>query len=325
MIREFIGDITERILSDGDIYLKDAEALLSIDGKDLECLFNNATKIREHFRGRKVSLCSITNAKSGNCPEDCAFCAQSNHRNTNAPGYTLISPEEMLKRAEEVIKYKTHRFCLVTSGCKLSEDELERICMGLRLIKNKFPELRLDASLGKISFEEATKLKEAGLTRYNHNLETCEEFFLKVCTTHTFSDRKKTIYNLKKAGLEVCCGGIFGLGESENQRLNFGFILKELDVDCIPINFLNPIPGTRLENAASLNPLEFLKMVAVYRFIHPKKEIKICGGREKNLGEIQPLIFQAGADSIIIGGYLTTNGNPAEKDLEMIKSLGLEV
>ncbi|MDP2939193.1 MAG: biotin synthase BioB [Candidatus Omnitrophota bacterium] len=325
MMRKLIKGITKRILQGLEISFNDAQPLLSLRPNDLDFLFENANSIRERFRGNRVGLCSITNAKSGGCLEDCAFCSQSNFHHTNIKTYPLITPKGMLGRAKKACETKAHRFCLVTSGCSLTEDELDNICFGLNLIKNKFPDLKLDASLGVISLEDAKKLKQAGLSRYNHNLEACEEFFPKVCTTHTFSARKRTILNLKKAGLEVCCGGIFGLGESEIERLKLGFILKELDVDCIPLNFLNPIPGTRLENNLKPKPLELLKMVAIYRFIHPKKEIKICGGRENNLKRSQAMIFKAGADSIIIGGYLTTRGNPVEKDLEMIKSLGLEV
>lgn len=324
-MKKIIQKLSHKIINNAEINFEETKKLLAFESDDLEFLFQAASRIRYNFRGNRVGLCSITNAKSGNCSQDCAFCAQSSHHKTNAETYPLISLDEMLKRAERILEYKAHRFCLVTSGCKLSEDELQRICLGLSLIKNKFPQLKLDASLGEISFEQAIKLKDAGLTRYNHNLETCEEFFPRVCTTHTFADRVKTIKNLKKSGLEVCCGGIFGLGESEEERLKFGFTLKELDVDCIPINFLNPIPGTIFANNSLPNPLELLKMVAIFRFIHPKKEIKICAGRENNLGKLEPWIFKAGADSIIIGGYLTTSGNPADKDLEMIKSCGLEV
>lgn len=324
-MRKFIENIAEKILVGNDINFEQAKQLLLVKNKGLDFLFLKASLILQHFRGKRVGLCSITNAKSGGCLEDCAFCAQSVFHQTNVAVYPLISPQEMLKRAALAEKTKTQRFCLVTSGCSLEDADFEKICLGLHLIKNKFPDLKLDASLGKISYTQARKLKQAGLSRYNHNLETCEEFFPKICTTHTFFERKRTIQNLKKAGLEVCCGGIFGLGETQIQRLKFAFTLRELDVDCIPINFLNPIAGTHLENATKLSPCELLKMIAIYRFIHPKKEIKICGGRERNLKDQQHLIFKAGADSIIIGGYLTTGGNSIAKDLEMIKKMGLEV
>ncbi len=324
-MKELIESIAKKILQGQDFTFPEALSLLPINKNELEFLFLSAGKIRERFRGRRVGLCSITNAKSGNCLEDCAFCAQSGRHKANVQVYPLISAAEMLKRAGEAFKTGTQRFCLVTSGGTLKDEELDKICLGLKLIREKFPQLKLDASLGRISFAAARRLKEAGLSRYNHNLETCEEFFPRICTTHKFSGRKETIANLKKAGLEVCCGGIFGLGESALQRIKFAFTLKELDVDCVPINFLNPIPGIRLENKKADNPLELLKMVAIYRFILPKKEIKICAGRERVLKGLQPMLFNAGADSIIIGGYLTTTGNPIQKDLEMIKLSGLEV
>lgn len=323
---DMIRKVEERILQGGDLSFEEALILVEIeDKKELESLFIAANRIREKFRGRKVDLCSITNAKSGNCSQDCSFCAQSAHSNTKVNVYPLISAEEILSRASQASLNKAHRFCIVTSGCFVEEDEFKEICKAIGLIKNKFPTLKMDASLGKLTREKTVALKEAGLDRYNHNIETVESFFDKVCTTHSFQDRLETLKILKQVGIEVCCGGIIGLGESNRQRIEFAFCLKDLDVDCLPINFLNPVQGTPLQNSNIPEPLELLKIISIFRLILPRKQIRICGGRERNLGEFQSQIFFAGADAIILGGYLTTKGNEPHQDLQMISDLGLTV
>ncbi len=323
-MKKYIKELAEKVVRGEFLEKEEAKKLLSIDSVSLSGLLEQANRIRAYFRGRKVHLCSITNAKSGACSQDCKFCSQSIHYSTNTPAYPLIEPGEMLARAEFAFKKKTERFCLVTSGGKLTDKEIDLVCTGIRLIKNLFPTLKLDASLGAISKKNAKKLKQAGLIRYNHNLETSENFFPKICTTHTFKQRFSTVRILKEVGLEVCCGGIFGLGESEIDRLNLAFSLRKLDVDCIPINLLNPIKGTPLENNQLLSHQEAFKMIAIFRFIHPEKEIKICGGRQAVLKDKQSGIFFAGADSIILGDYLTTKGSKPSDDFVMIKSLGLE-
>lgn len=322
----FIEKLRDRVLSGEDILFGEAEELLNTSEREFYSLLSAANSVREKYQGNIVNLCSITNAKSGNCPEDCAFCSQSSFHNAKILEYPLLSVEEILNKASQAAKTKTNRFCIVISGRGVDEkDELNIICDAIRKIRTEFPKLKIDASLGFISKEGIYKLKEAGLTRYNHNLETAKSYFSSVCTTHTYEDRIATVKDLKGAGLEVCCGGIFGLGETQNQRLELAFALRELDVDCVPINFLNPIAGTQFENNPPLKPLELLKMIAIYRFILPKKEIRICGGRQVNLRSLQPLIFTAGADAIIIGNYLTTKGSPPEEDLKMIEDMGLKV
>lgn len=321
-----VENLRDRVLAGEDISFEEAEQLTNLPIAELPFLLSAANSIREKYRSNIVNLCAITNAKSGNCPEDCVFCSQSSHHNTKIPEYPLISVDEIVNRAREAVKTKTNRFCIVISGRGVDEaKELNIICDAIRKIKDEFPNLKIDASLGFISKEGIRRLKDAGLTRYNHNLETAKSHFSSVCTTHKYEDRTATVRDLKEAGLEVCCGGIFGLGESPKQRLELAFALRELDVDCIPINFLNPIPGTAFQNNPPLQPLELLKMVAIYRFILPKKEIRICGGRQVNLRSLQPLIFTAGADAIIIGNYLTTKGSPPEEDLKMIEDMGLKV
>ena len=324
-MQKFIQELTDKVLEEKDISLQEAGELLRAESSDLFYLFASANRIRRHFRGNGLSLCAITNAKSGNCPEDCKFCAQSAHHNTDVLVYPLITPDEMLARAEQAFKAGIHRFCFVTSGAKLDDAEIESLCSGIAAIKKKFPKLKLDSSLGKIDFTRAKQLKDAGLDRYNHNIETHPQFYSQICTTHTFQERLKTIDILKKAGLEVCCGGIFGMGENHPQRIEFGFILKDLDVDSVALNFLNPVSGTGLEGAAPIPALEILKIVATLRFILPKKELRLCGGREKNLRSLQALAFSAGIDATITGDYLTTKGSPISEDIQMLLDLGFYV
>jgi len=322
----FIEELRDKIFSGLNIQFEEAKHLLNFSSDKLFPLLGAADSIRERYRSNIINLCAITNAKSGNCPEDCAFCSQSIHHNANVQKYPLISINEILIKAKEAVKMRANRFCIVISGRGVDETkELDIIYKAIRRIRDEFPNVKIDASLGFISKEGIYKLKEAGLTRYNHNLETAKSHFPNVCTTHRYEDRVKTVRNLKEAGLEICCGGIFGLGETPKQRLELAFALRELDVDCVPINFLNPIVGTRFQNNPPLRPLELLKMIAIYRFILPKKEIRVCGGRQVNLGSIQPLIFTAGSDAIIIGNYLTTKGGSPEEDFKMIEDMGLRI
>ena len=324
--KTLVNTIGERILSGGSILFDEALTLAAAGGeRDLGHIYSTANRIRNHFRGNSVDLCAITNAKSGSCSENCAFCSQSSHHNTSVDTHPLISVDEIVGRATKAVKSRAHRFCIVTSGCNVSEKEMKLICEAIRLIKQKFPRLKMDASLGKLSETQARSLKEAGLDRFNHNIETTKSFFSKICTTHLFGDRIKTIKILKKVGIEVCCGGIIGLGEDSKQRIELAFTLKELDVDCVPLNFLNPVPGTPLKDNSIPDIAELLKLISIFRFVLPKKQIRICGGRQRNLGDSQAQIFFAGADAIIIGDYLTTKGSPARQDLKMISDLGLEV
>lgn len=319
----FIERIADSVLEGKAVNLRQAKRLSAIKGDNIYSFFNSAYKIRKKFRGKKVELCAIANARSGACSENCAFCAQSSWHRTEVKVYPLLSEEKLFKRAEGAQKTGAGYFCIVTSGRRIQEKkDFLKICKAVSKIRSQL-KLNVDASLGELSLEEAKALKDAGLFRYNHNLETARSLYPEVCTTHTYADRLKTIENVKKAGLELCSGGIFGMGESLNQRLELAFALREFNPECIPINFLNPIPGTRLSKQNPLSALEFLKIIAILRFLFPKQEIKVCGGREANLRSLQPLMFLAGADSMIIGDYLTTKGNPPQDDLKMIQDLGL--
>jgi biotin synthase len=297
--------------------------LSKLEGTDVFELFALSNTTRINFRGNRVDLCSIVNAKSGACPEDCSFCAQSSQSQANVSIYPLVSKEKILEAAFLAKERGVKRFCIVTSGKKALDRDLKQICSFISEIKNLglFP----CATLGMLSASELKELKDAGLHRYHHNLETSEAFFKDICRTHTYREKINTIEAAKSLGLSICSGGIFGLGESWEDRIDMAFALKELKVDSVPINFLTPIHGTPLGSRELLNPLEALKIIAIYRLILPECEIRACGGRPNTLRDLNSYIFVAGADGLLTGNYLTTQGRSPEDDLQMIKDLGLEV
>lgn len=292
-------------------------------GIDIFDLCALANKVREKFRGNKVDLCSIVNAKSGACPEDCSFCAQSAHSKTGANVYPLLKREKIIDAAVSAKKHGVQRFCIVTSGKGPSKKELDEICIFISELKKL--EMLPCATLGMLNKEQLKQLKDAGLYRYHHNLETSEEFFSELCTTHTYRDKIRTIEAAKELGLSLCSGGIFGLGESWEDRIAMAYALKELGVDSVPINYFSPITGTPLGNRELLHPLEALKIIAIYRLILPECEIRICGGRPATLRDLNAFIFVAGADGLLLGNYLTTSGRSPEEDLQMIKDLELDI
>lgn len=311
----------ERVQEMGSIDKEYALELSRAAGLDIFKLFYLANLTRIKSRGNKVDLCSIVNAKSGACPEDCSFCAQSVHSRTDVKAYPLITEEKILEAAVSAKKFGAKRFCVVTSGRKVSGKEIENICSFVSNIKNLG--LLPCATLGMLSLSELEMLKEAGLHRYHHNLETSEAFFKEICTTHTFREKIKVIEAAKSLSLSVCSGGIFGIGESWEDRIDMAFALKDLRVNSVPINFITPVYGTPLGDTALLNPMEALKIISIYRLILPESEIRICGGRPNTLRDLNSYIFMAGADGLLIGNYLTTSGRNPEDDLQMIKDTGL--
>jgi biotin synthase len=301
---------------------KDALALYDYAKKFPFQVMAAASEIREYFKGDKISLCSIINAKSGRCAEDCKFCAQSAHYKTGIETYPLISAEEIIKNARLAKENGAHMFGIVTSGTRITGDsEWNEIYLAVEGI-NKLG-IKACASIGMLDIEKAAKLKEKGLYRYHHNLETSRSFFKNICSTHEYEDDIQTVNAARKAGLSTCSGGIIGLGESMEQRIELAIILKELGVDSVPINILNPIPKTPLENMDGLPPLEILITISLFRFILPDKDIKLCGGKEKNLRQLLPLGIVAGCNSLMTGNYLTTAGRDTGLDIEMIHDLGL--
>jgi len=283
-----------------------------------------ANKIRNRFKKNNVFTCSIINARSGRCSEDCAFCAQSAFHKTGIETYPLLDTEKMINYSLLMEEAGATKYSMVTSGHLLSGIEIDSVGHSAKEITRK-TDLSVCASLGQLTDTMAIKLKEKGVTTYHHNLETARSYFDQICTTHEYDEDIQTIKIAKSAGFKVCSGGIFGLGETWLQRVELAFTLKELNVDLIPINFLNPIPGTRMENRSLLPPMESLKCIALFRFINPDQNITICGGRERTLGDFQSWIFMAGANGIMIGNYLTTKGRSTAMDMDMISQLGLEV
>jgi biotin synthase len=316
-----IKNIEEKVLKGNQITREDAFYSAEVSGTEIFELFASADKIRTHFRGNTVGLCSIVNAKSGSCSEDCSFCAQSSKSKAKIEVYPLLSKEIIIQKAREAKKTGAERFSIVTSGRSISEIDLLLIADMISKIRQMG--LIPCASLGMLREKELSILKSAGLDRYHHNIETSEGFFPQVCSTHSYADKLKTINTLKSIGLSLCSGGIFGLGETWQDRIDMAFLLRELDVDSVPINFLIPIKGTALGHRQFLHPFEALKIISLFRYILPQKEIRICGGRMQILGEFNSMVFLAGADSLLIGNYLTTSGRNYEDDFRLIEAYGL--
>jgi len=318
---DLIKELEQKVAKGLSIDFQEAMDLMEIE--DVEQLFAAANRIREKLKGKQVDLCTIMNAKSGKCSENCKFCAQSNHYPTGVENYPLISKEEALAMALENQRDGAHRFSLVTSGKGISEKELVKVLEIYQTLQ-KETNIKLCASLGIISYEQALKLKEVGVTMYHHNVETSKAYFPQICNTHTYQDRINTIKAVRKAGLDICCGGIFGIGESREDRINMALEIRELEVKSIPVNILNPIKGTPLEKQKPLAAEEILKTMAVYRFINPDGYIRYAGGRS-TLGELQRIGFKAGVNAALVGNYLTTVGNTIKEDLKMIQEEGLQI
>ncbi len=308
-----------------DPTLEEAERLFDPLQTDTWDLIERARQIRKQRFGNQAHLCTILNAKSGLCSEDCAFCSQSRHHHCSPPVYTLVSSDQMMEKAKEAQACGARCFSLVTSGRALQgSDEKQRLLKTIETIRNQTP-LEVAVSLGLTNDTFLHELKAAGLSTYHHNLETAPSHYGKICTTHAYELRLQTVRAIKKAGLGLCSGGIFGLGESTGQRAELALVLKKIKADRIPINFLNPIAGTAMAGQARLRPLEALHIIAALRVVLPEPEILVCGGRETTLRSLQPLLFMAGANGIMTGNYLTTAGQEVAKDQKMLKDLALEI
>ena len=285
-------------------------------------LMTAASEIREHFKGNEVILCGIVSAKSGKCSENCAFCAQSSHYPTEVDSYSLRKATEIVEKAERAGRAGAEMFGIVTSGKRVgTRKEWTAIFRAVRGI-NKLG-MKACASPGIIDREQAEALKAAGLYRYHHNLETSRSFFGKICTTHDYDEDVEAVRAARSAGLSTCCGGIIGLGEGVGHRIELALTLRDLGVDSVPLNILNPIKGTPLGRTPPLPPLEILTTIAIFRFLLPDRDIKLCGGKEKNLRQLLPLGLVAGANSLMIGNDSTPPGRDAGLDREMIEDLGL--
>lgn len=298
----------------------DRQELTALCQLPLSDLISMANKARQDSMGSNLELCSIMNAKSGLCNQDCKFCAQSARHPTGISAYPLKKKEEMVEQALRAKGIGAERFDIVTSGDRLSKEELNIIADAIWEITKKVG-IKMCASLGQLNDNELLLLKNAGLSRYHHNLETSSNYFTKIVTTHTFSDRINTIRAAKKAGLEVCSGGIIGMGETLNDRIDLALTLKELDVDSVPINILVPIKGTALETLKPLSGSEAIKTIALFRIILKNKIIKIAAGRESILKDFQALAFMAGANGMLIGGYLTIKGRGIDEDMRLVAEI----
>ncbi|HEU6449687.1 MAG TPA: biotin synthase BioB [Verrucomicrobiae bacterium] len=321
-----ISALGEFVLSGGKISREDALFLFHLDqSADILDLLSWANRIREKFKGNKIHLCSIVNAKAGACSENCSFCAQSSFYQTGSPRYGFVDPEPVSEAADEARKNGVTAVGLVAAWKGLNDGPmLDEVCDRIREMKAG-GKTRPDASLGIIKSQKiADRLKEAGLECYGHNLESSRRFFPQTCTTHTFDDRLETIGYLKKAGIKICSGGIIGMGETREDRCDLAFELRAIGANVVPVNILNPIPGTPFEKNPPLPVMEILKTIACFRFILPRQEIMIAGGRTVNLRDAQSMIFMAGASALMVGNYLTTLNQPVEKDLQMLKDLGLD-
>ncbi len=323
MSYDLIFALGKKVLDGGRLTPEEAMSLTAIATDDVPILLAVANKVRARFTGTRVDTCEIINARSGGCSEDCKFCAQSAHYRTETPVYPLRSEEAIVQAAREAEAHGAYRFCIVTAGCGMKDDpDFAAIVAAIERIGRE-TRLQRCCSLGILGPGQAAALKAAGITRYHHNLEAGRSYFASVCTTHTYDERIATIRQVKAVGLEICAGGIIGMGETWADRVELAFALRDLDVDSVPINVLNPMKGTALQDRQPLGPFEVLQTFAIFRLILPDKTIRFAGGREKALGELMPLGLLAGVDGMLIGNYLTAAGRGAAADLATVRGLGL--
>ena len=317
---ENLQGLKDKVLNGAYINKDEAVSLINTDLNELR---KYAEEIRQKFCGNSFSLCTIINGKSGRCSEDCKYCAQSIHFKTNVEEYDILDEKIIIDSAKSNYEKGVHKFSIVTSGKRLTQEQVEKLC---EIYKNLHKEcsIELCASHGLLSYNDLKKIKESGVIRYHNNLETSRNYFKKICTTHTYDEKIETIKNAKKAGLEVCSGGIIGLGESMEDRIDMALTLREINVNSVPVNVLNPIKGTPLENAEPLSYEEVMRTLAIFRFILPKAEIRLAGGRalleDKGLNALK-----SGVNAAISGDMLTTSGIKTSEDIAMLKELGFEV
>jgi biotin synthase len=314
---------TDKALRDEVLTRAECLAVLATPDEQILDLLQAAFKVRERYFGRKVRLQMLLNAKSGACQEDCHYCSQSASSTAEIDRYGLLAQEAMVEGARRAASAKAQRYCVVISGRSPLDREIAEIAEAVRAIKREIP-IQVCCSLGLLNEEQARTLKQAGVDRINHNLNTSEAYHPAICTTHTFRDRLATIRHARTAGLEICSGGIIGMGEQDEDVVDLALALREVKPDSIPLNTLHPVSGTPLEDCQALTPQRCLKVLCLFRFLHPRTEIRIAGGREFNLRTLQPLALDP-ADSLFVGGYLTTPGQPAPEAWKMIADLGFEI
>ena len=313
----------EKALAGECLATEEGLAVLHAPDEALLDLLAAAFQVRHHYFGRRVLLHVLMNAKSGLCPEDCGYCSQSSISTAPIDRYPLKSREEILAEARRAAQVGAKRFCIVISGRGPTDREVDGIADAVRTIKRELP-LGICASVGLLAPEQAEALKAAGVDRLNHNLNTSERFYPAICSTHTYQDRLDTLAAAQAAGLERCCGLIAGQGETDQDLIDVAAALRRLRPDSIPVNFLHPIAGTPLENVHELTPTRCLKILCLFRFYNPATEIRVAGGREHNLGHLQALALYP-ANAMFVNGYLTTDGQPADEAITMIRQMGFEI
>ncbi len=319
------NNLSNRVLDGGHVTKEEALAVLESPDDELLEVLQSAYRIRKKYFGNTVSLHLLRNVKSGKCPEDCAFCSQSTSAINDVERYDMQTVESIVDGAQAAADRNAKRYCVVSSTRAPSPNELETICEATIQIKRKYPDLEICSSLGLLTEEKAMRLKESGVNRFNHNLETSENYFSEVVTTHDFEDRVNTAKIVKKVGLDLCCGGLFGMGESLEDRVDLAFALADLNVDSVPVNFLDPRPGTPFHGKPNpLKPNDCLRALAMVRFAIPATEVRIAGGRETTLRDLQPLALYP-ANSMFTAGYLTTGGQDYDTDKRMIEDAGFEI
>jgi biotin synthase len=320
---EFIKECQENVFSGVGITSEDATKLFDIPEEYIKELATAANQITREFNGDKVDVEQLNNIKKNSCSEDCSFCGQSAFFDTGIESYQLPTPEEVVARAQKAKEEGSESYCLVAAWREPTPKDFEKVCHIIEQVNDKVG-ISIECSLGFLTEQQARKLKELHVKRYNHNLETAKSKFSEICTTHTYDDRIKTLQIARDAGLELCTGGIIGLGETQKQRLELVLELAAIYPEEVTINILVPVPGTPLELQTTLANSEIIRMFAIIRFLLPESVIKISGGRETNLDDSGEELLQSGANGIITSGYLTMGGNEAEKDIKMIKKIGLE-
>ncbi len=322
MTHHSLASIASDVRNGQSLSAAQIHTLITLDDERLPELLAHAHDIRMARFGNRVSLCAIVNAQSGHCSEDCSFCAQSAHHDTHCPEHALLSPEEIGEAARLAKEHGAQRFGVVASGKFVGHDLLEGFVRSVRAVAQQG--LMPDLSPGILGRDQLLALKKAGLCGYHHNLETSASYFSKVCTTHTYEEDVQAVRTAMEAGLDVCCGGIFGIGESWDDRVELALQLRDLGIRSVPLNFLTPIPGTPLAGQAILSPEEALHIVALYRFLLPESALRICGGRQTVFGlDRKRELLKSGANGIMVGDYLTTSGPSVESDHVEITRAGL--
>ena len=320
----WINALADGVLAGDLIDRESAMRLLNLSDDETPALLAATQRVREKHHGRRVKLCVLRNARSGLCPEDCNYCSQSAVSKAEIPRYKMDSPEALLDGARKAVATGARRFCMVTSGRGPGQSDIERFSEAARRIKAEYPEIELCVSAGLMEEDQAHELKAAGVGWINHNLNTSERHHPEICTTHSYADRVRTITNAKRAGLSTCCGGILGMGETHEDIVDLAFALRDLQVDSLPVNFLLPIDGTPLEGKNDLTPMACLRSLCLFRLTNPEAEIRVAGGREYHLKDLQTQALSA-ANSIFVEGYLTTPGQAYEQAHTMITNSGFEV